>query len=183
MSAAQFNSKLDRKHLFVWLVPVLWMGGVALGFKHPGDEYGLWVISSLPGMWIAWVVGNVGDIGAFLPKVLIAGGLVMGACGWLMDRLRVPVLAWGIGVGLGTLGLALQVLAYYPSWEKAMAKNGSLTAYVCFGWNVSIVLASVMGLAITAMLRWWWRQPARRGTASTHSPGTASGRSSDPGSS
>jgi len=144
----------------VWLVPVLWMGGVALGFKHPGDEYALWVISALPGAWIAWVFGNVGNLGGFLPKVLLAGGLVMGACGWMMDRQRVPVLAWCIGVGLGTVGLALQVLAQYPSWEKAMAKNGSLTAYLCFGWNVSIALATVLALFITGILRWWWRRPS-----------------------
>jgi hypothetical protein len=167
MSAAQFNSKLGGKHVFVWLVPSLWMGGVALGYKHPGDEYGLWVISALPGAWIAWVVGSVGDIGSFLPKVLLAGGLVLGAAGWLMDRLRVPLLAWCVGIGLGTVGIALKTITLYPTWEKAMAKNGSLIAYGCFGWNVSIALATVLALVITAGLRWWWRRPPEKRTVSS----------------
>jgi hypothetical protein len=179
MSATQFNSKLSPKHRFVWLVPVLWMGGVALGYKHPGDEYGLWVISALPGMWIGWVLGSVGDIGSFLPKLLLAGGLVMGGLGWLMDRLRVPFLAWCLGVGLGTVGIALQALSHYPTWEKAMSKNGSLTAYVCFGWNLSIALATILGLLLTAALRRWWLRPVKPPSAAILTSDPDSGNPSD----
>jgi hypothetical protein len=142
----------------------------------------LWAISSLPGTWIGWVFGDVGGLGSFLPKVLLVGGLVMGVCGWLMDRLRVPLLAWGIGVVLSTVGIALQALAQYPSWDKAMSKNGSLTAYLCFGWNVSIALATVLGLAITAVLRWWWRRPARDRRRASPLSGNNSDGSSDLGS-
>jgi len=145
------------------LVPVFWMTGVSLGFHHPGDEYGLWVISALPGAWLGFLFPIVGDIGGFAPKVVVAGGACMAAVGWVMDGLRVPFRPWMLGILLGTVGLCFQTIAQYPSYERAMGKNGSLAAYVLFGWNLSVAGASLFGIVITALARWLSRRSATKG--------------------
>lgn len=148
----------SRRPFYVVLVPVLWVSGVWIGFQFPGDEYALWVISALPGAWIGFVLTDVGDLGAFLPKVLLAGGLILVGVGWVMDRLRVPFRPWALGVLLGTVGLCFQTIGEFPSYARAISKNGSLAAYVLFGWNLSVVLASVIGIAITSLVRWFCRR-------------------------
>ena len=83
-----------RGWFFVWLLPLLWMVTSVLSFQWPGDEYGLWSFGSLAGLWIVYLIGNIGNTARIAIFVIIAGSVSMVPLGLLLDMLRVRRRLW-----------------------------------------------------------------------------------------
>ncbi|MEL6715799.1 MAG: hypothetical protein AAFP86_18605, partial [Planctomycetota bacterium] len=61
-----------------------------VSYQHPGDEYGLYVVSNVLGMWGALLAGwaGAGILDAVMPAVAaVSGGLVVWGIGLLARRL------------------------------------------------------------------------------------------------
>jgi hypothetical protein len=142
------SEKMKRFPLFfAFLLPALWVGGAIVSYLHPGDEYWMFVVSSIAGTWICFLIPDIGHLRDVLIYILIAGGAILGAVGYLMDRLGVRRLVW-IGLFVAcSVGLFLDALAEYPSLERAIGKNGSITAYAAFAFNLAIYLSTLLYFA------------------------------------
>lgn len=130
-------------------LPAIWLIAALVSWDHPGDEYGLFFASCLPVAWLALLL-EFGHIREVLPILLSAGLAMMALVGWLMDGLRVRRSLWLPLLVLGAIALVLFGLSEYPSYQRAIARNGSLTAYISAATNLSLYLAST--LAIVAAL-------------------------------
>lgn len=146
------------KPFYTWLVPLLWAGCSLLSFRFPGDEYAMYAISSIVGVWIGFLV-PFGDVHSlFFPlSITLAGGLVMGVVGLLMDLARLRKIVWGVlWVAAALLIFVLSVNAY-PSIEKALSKNGSWWAYVFTSINIGLyvsILLSFTGKSAAWAFAW-----------------------------
>ena len=77
----------------------------------------------------------------------------MGLLGWMLDRARVW---WSVMIPLVLVvaaALVWNALASYPSYQRAIAKNGSLTAYVASATNISLYLSTTAVLIIVGIVR------------------------------
>lgn len=76
----------QRLPFYIWLLPLLWGVCSYIHHSYPGDENAMWLISSVAGLWIAPLV-----FFAHASKVMIAvyiaiaGAMVMGGVGFVMD--------------------------------------------------------------------------------------------------
>gem|GEM_PF-1051202 len=138
---------------YVIMLPALWIAVDFISFHHPGDEYGGWIASSVPALWVIPLIKNEGSPGGLLPLILAAGGVTMLGVGWTMDRLRVPTVPWAILALVMASALATYELTQYPSWERALAKNGSLTAYLAPAFSLGLVGSSVLMVLGTGFAR------------------------------
>lgn len=136
---------ISNRGFFLLVVPILWSFASVIHFRFPGDEYGLWVISSIAGSWALMVVPNIGDIHQpwIRSSVAGAGALVMAAFGGVLCWLKVRILFWLVLWTISALTWLGFMLSGYPSLERALAKNGSWWAYL---------LSAAMMAAYTAML-------------------------------
>jgi hypothetical protein len=137
---------------YVFVLPLLWGSIDIVNFFYPGDEYGGWAVSSLPGLWGAYFsFGN--SPSAAVPPVIIAGVIVTAAFGWWMDWLGVP---WSAGYGVWIVAAGLLFwwsVSDYPTWDRAIGKNGSIQAYILPSFNVGLVLSSIVCAFLTAAVR------------------------------
>lgn len=129
-------------------VPLGWAGVSLLHFRWPGDEYAMWAISSMAGVWVLLFAPNVGDIHQWWVRgaVALVGFLVMGGAGWLVYWLKVRVRIWlavWLSSVVGWLGF---MLMQYPSIERALAKNGSWAAYLCTAILMAVNSATILGI-------------------------------------
>jgi hypothetical protein len=137
------------KIFHVWLLPVAWCLCEVFAFQNPGDEYGLWAMGSGAGIWILFIVGNVGDIKGALVPVTVAGVLTMVPVGFLMDRIRVNRRLWAIAWLLLAGAVGVVSVFSHPSYERAIAKNGSLAAYVPYSCNIGLYLSALLSIVVT----------------------------------
>jgi hypothetical protein len=92
----------------------------------------------------------------------IAGGApIIALAGWCMDRVRVRWWVWlPLWLALAAT-ICITSILDYPSYQRAISKNGSLQAYVLFGSNFSLMLTSLFLLvgfgffAIPRAIRRW----------------------------
>lgn len=133
-------------------LPTCWLLAAWASWNHPGDEYGMFLVSALPACWVAIFLSS-SNLQVVLPPLFAAGTLTMVLGGWNMDRLRIRPLLWASSYLGGTIALVLWSLAEYPSYQKAMSKNGSLTAYVSAAANVSLYLSALGSFLGTALHR------------------------------
>jgi hypothetical protein len=146
--------------MFTVSLPAIWVVTSAAGFRFPGDEYGLWAVGSLPGLWFPVLLG-CGDLKVGLWLTLLAGGAVTAGFGAVTDRLRVRWLPWyALWVVAAGVICGLE-LSSYPSWAKAMSKNGSFQAYALSSLNVGLMLSTLAMIAATAAWRGGGRLIAR----------------------
>lgn len=157
---------IPARPLFTSALPPLWLAICLLSFRHPGDEYGLFGFGSLAGLWIFWIVGDSGSPQQLLIYVAVTGTLTMLALGWLLDRLRAPLLVWLVIWLAAAFLLTGWVLWQFPTWERAISKNGSLAAYVLFGTNLGLTLATVVMVLATASVQMARQLGLRRPPAS-----------------
>lgn len=136
-----------RRLFFRLALPAVWLPVAYVSSRHPGDEYGLFAVAHfIPIVWAAFVVA-VGDIHRAMPFLLAGGAAFMAALGWVMDRLRVRRRIWAVLVATLAVLLFLWAFWSHPTYERAVAKNGSLTAYLAAAFNLGLTLASLVCLA------------------------------------
>jgi hypothetical protein len=142
--------------IYVGAFPVAWFVAARYSIHHPGDEYGMAVVGLLPlcGWAARWVPKSGRPIDAI--SMLALTGLVPAAMyGWAMDRARAK---WWIFLSLATIGivgLTVWALSGYPSYQRAMAKNGSLTAYVSASALLTLPPAAIVSTSIAVGVNWW----------------------------
>lgn len=145
--------KKPVRWFYRWLLPLLWAAICRLNFDHPGDEYGMWGVASMAAAWIIPFGGTSGDIKEILPRALFAGALTMFVVGWIMDRVRVPRRWWFITWLPLAAALCVWSLSQYPSYARAMSKNGSLHTYVYSSLNFAMYPSVLLLLVATPFFR------------------------------
>lgn len=134
------------KHFFVCLLPVVWSATCWLSYHRPGDEYGLWAVSSIAAWWGIWFWE--GSVTTNPAPAIVAGAIVMCLAGWAMDRLRCR---WPVVLGLWLViaaAICVRAVSQYPTIERAMAKNGSWLAYIYASSNLGLTLASAVMIVV-----------------------------------
>lgn len=137
---------MSRKHIFVWLLPFLWAVCSVMSFRFPGDEYGLYAISSMVGTWIVMVVDMPGDIHhpAFWISITVTGAIIMSLAGLVLSLLRAKIKLWLILYIAAAVLFFAVALSGYPSIERALSKNGSLWAYIFSSLNMGLYASVVL---------------------------------------
>lgn len=127
------------------LLPVVFVAACLVSFEYPGDEYGLWIAGHHAGWPGLLLFESVGDIGEWKYRLALAasGAIVFAGIGALLDwmivaRRRFLMLA----LGLSALLVGWQLMQF-PSMARAIAKNGSVQAYVLASIAPGIELAAV----------------------------------------
>jgi hypothetical protein len=118
----------------------------------------MWIISSAPGVWLNPLVFLGKPSKAILP-VYIALGLAafMALIGLAMDRFHIRKTLWIIVFPVcAFIVFALSILSF-PSIERALNKNGSWWAYICFSCNIGIYLAIILSCIVTVIVRGWYK--------------------------
>ena len=137
-----------------WLLPLIW--GVCSYFHHyyPGDENGMWLLSSMAGMWIApfAFLGEVSKATA-AGGIAVAGALVMLPIGLAMDFSHVHKLLWVIIFLACSLAVFAAAILSFPSIQRAINKNGSMWAYVFFSINIGIYLSIILSAFVTVIVK------------------------------
>lgn len=135
------------------LLPIVWGVGCILGFAEPGDEYGLFALGSILGVWVALLFPAAGSPANLLLPVLVAGCGLMYCFGLVLDRLQGRRMVW-LGAWLATAVVgAVWLLLGHASFAAALAKNGSLLAY--------LACASQLGTYVATLATGIWAGIAR----------------------
>lgn len=142
---------------FRFALPLLWAATSWTAMDYSGDEHGLWYVGSLPGVWVASLAPSGWSVRSLMILAIIAGAPLLALLGWAMDRVRVGCWAWvGLWLALGTVVTGTAIRSH-PSYARAIAKDGSLQAYILFGANVSLMMTSLLtvsGYGVVQLIRW-----------------------------
>ncbi|MCY2963825.1 MAG: hypothetical protein NT069_09300 [Planctomycetota bacterium] len=164
---------LSPFHFYRFALPGAWLIATLVSYHHPGDEYGMFIVCLLPAVWIQMFMSTTGN-GNFrdlLIPTLLAGGLILTLCGWVLDELRVHRKTWVAANCLITTALLIYVLSQFSSLYRATQKNGSLLAYQSTAVALSLYLTTVLFFLITPAWRairpWLWKLA---GTGSASAP-------------
>lgn len=138
------------------LAGAAWAVTCLVSHAHPGDEYGLYVVSSVLGIWAAvpvgWAGGGIGEAGMSM-AVAACGGFVAWGLGSLARRfgatVGVALALWATLTGLVLWGL----LRDFSSVDDALGKNGSWTAHLAASSNVGWTGAVVFGMPVGVLVR------------------------------
>jgi len=131
------------KLFFTIMLPVIWVGAAAVSYFYPGDEYGIFVFSTIAGSWVCFCMDSIGHIGDVLWIIFATGVSILAVLGFLMDRLRVSKRVWGALFVLFFAVVLVLNLSQYPSLDRAISKNDSLTAYLAGACNIGLYLSIV----------------------------------------
>jgi hypothetical protein len=144
-----------HRWFFLFALPAGWAALSLLHFHFPGDEYGLWAVSSMAGTWITFLLPSVGDIHQPWIRFSVAatGALVMAGAGWLLYRLGARRWLWTTVWLLAALIILVITLQSYPSLNQAMRKNGSWTAYILSALLLGTYAATLSSPLLTPLLR------------------------------
>lgn len=144
-------------YFFVFILPILWGSVSVVSYFHPGDEYGLYAISNIIGVWplmILQVFSLSFDIhNLWIPTIVaITGSLIMASIGFGLDKLNVNQWLWGILWIMFSTLLFIYVLNVHPTIQKTLAKYGSWTAIIAYALNVglyvSVILSAIVGTIV-----------------------------------
>ena len=136
------------------LLPVVWGMGCLLGFSAPGDEYGLFALGSLLGVWVAFLLPSLhSPAGALLPVLAVGCGLMYGF-GCLLDRLHARVAFWLCAWSVCGVAAVLLLLSNFATYEQAIARNGSLLAYLVCGSQLGAAAATLLAGIVAAVARY-----------------------------
>lgn len=140
----------ERRIFFLWFIPILWAGCSLLSFQFPGDEYGLWALSSIAGVWIGKVF-PFGDIhNSVIPlSVALVGAAAITPFGLLMDLLRVGRVLWAVLYVLCGAAVLIGSIHSFESIDAALTKNGSWAAYIFFSANSGMYFAVFLSILFT----------------------------------
>ena len=151
------------RHVLVWLVPSLWSVCAFGSWHHPGDEYGMFIVSVLPCVWLA-IVFDYGHLSEAYLMLIASGALLMACLGYLLDRLPVSRRLWSAVYLVASLGWFAWMLWQFPTLKAAIAKNGSISAYAFLGANLGLYVSVLVFLAGGTVL-WLWRRARGRRVA------------------
>jgi hypothetical protein len=157
---------------FVWMLPACWAACSLLQHACPGDEYGFYALSALPGMWIAPFAFRSVSMEHVGPCIALAGVPPLALIGLAMDRVRVRKRRWGalwLVTGLVVFGA---VLFSFPSIDRAIRKNGSLMAYMLLGATAGLYAACLLSLVGAGAA--WITKRLRAGVTSASAQATPS---------
>lgn len=157
-----FKTNRAADHWFYLLIlPLAWAGCSLLHFRHPGDEYAMYALSSLPGSWVL-LVSRV-DIHSLLAplSVAVTGALVMAVVGCFLAWLKVKKVLWATLFGVFSFAILLLMVGSFGSVERALSKNGSWWAYICSAIELGMYVASVSSVLLTGAARLWCRLKSR----------------------
>ncbi|MBA3314048.1 MAG: hypothetical protein M3552_00225 [Planctomycetota bacterium] len=150
------------RRLYTVAVPTVWAITSLVNFRFPGDEYGGWGAGSLPGLWVVPLID--GSPLPLLPFVLVGGFVVMMALGAILDKLSSPWMPW-YSIWLIAAGAIFGYsLSRFPSWDRAMSKNGSIEAYLLPALNLGLLFSTVTMILATGCYRlvkfavWRWHR-------------------------
>ncbi|MEM8679304.1 MAG: hypothetical protein AAGF97_08135 [Planctomycetota bacterium] len=132
--------------LYVWILPLVWVPTAVRNLEHHGDEYGGFLVGSLAGCWIMPVISalSLNSPKQIMPLIVLAGGLSMLGAGALLDRLRVPWIAWfGLWLAI-SLWMFADWFGKYPTVARALAKNGSYDTYLVTSINFGLTAATTL---------------------------------------
>lgn len=142
-----------RKYLYTWLVPLLWAVSSLLSLRFPGDEYGLYTVSSIAGVWGYLLFRPSGSPSntLFWLTITIAGMLVMSVFGFVLSKLRAKIVLFGAIYAAAAIVFCVFLICSYPSFEKAISKNGSLWAYVFSSMNLGLYVSVILTAIISGI--------------------------------
>lgn len=159
----------SRKSFYVWAVPLVWAACSFFGFKYRGDEYGMYAVSAMPGVWLMLLTRYDNIHSPLFPLMIVLGGApIFAGFGAIMDWLRVrkwlAVTLWGIAA----LVLLTWLIALFTNLEfdleRAIRKNGSIWAYVFAATSAGLYVSVLLSIARTAVqrvcARMRWEKPA-----------------------
>ncbi|MHC4694722.1 MAG: hypothetical protein ACYS67_18445 [Planctomycetota bacterium] len=144
-----------KKYVYVWLLPLLWSVCSLLSFEFPGDEYGIYAVSSMAGTWALFLFNIQGDIHkfAFRGTITATGIIVILIAGFILAKLRVKLKLWfALYITLAVVIMVLTINSY-PSFEKALSKNGSLWAYIFGSLNMGLYASVILSVIITLVVK------------------------------
>jgi len=159
MIARPSRQRRKRTWLLAWLVPALWLANSYVSSEHPGDEYGMFFVGALAGSWLVMIFGDAGTVQQAMFRVILIGTVVMAVMGLLLTLLRASRVLWIATLVLVAAAIVTQSLLSYPSLQRAISKNGSITAYVCLGVNFGSYVATVVSLLVAIPMRLLERRP------------------------
>ena len=143
------DTKIIKKYMYVWLLPLIWAASSLLSLRFPGDEYGLYAASSMAGTWIVFIIKPQGapHDAVFWLTITTTGIVVMTLAGLWLKFIKIKPWIWfGLYI-TSAVFFCLYALFSYPSLEKAISKNGSLWAYIFSSLNIglyaSVILSSI----------------------------------------
>ncbi len=142
---------------YLAVLPALWSIGSLVHFHFPGDEYGLWVLGSIAGSWVAFIMPNTGDIHHWTLRAAVVGtgALTMFGAGALLLWLKVPIRAWIAGWLVSAPAMLALSLRGVSSFADALAKNGSWTAYGLFASLAAATLTTALCILAGAVAQGW----------------------------
>lgn len=144
------------RHFFIWLAPTLYTFCAFGSWRHPGDEYGMLLVTFLPAFWLAPFLES-GHVSEVIYVLIAAGALPVTIVGFVLDRMAVWRRAWAVCYLATVAGLVPWSLSGYESLERAISKNGSIQAYVYSAANLglyaSLLLFLVIGIIVGAYRR------------------------------
>jgi hypothetical protein len=150
------TARSKSRHLLVWLIPSLWSLSALGSWHHPGDEYGLFCVSVLVSLWLVFLL-DFGHLSEVYLLLIAAGALPMAISGFLLDRLPVSHRLWAAVYIMVSVALFVWGLSSYPSLDKAIAKNGSISAYAYCAANLGMYVAILLCLGGGTIV-WLWRR-------------------------
>jgi hypothetical protein len=160
--------------LYSWFLPLLWTTIAWNNYYHPGDEYaGFFSGGSLAGLWIIAIIGDAGAVHHTAVLVVATGAGTVAVAGWLLDKLRAPLIPWAFLFLLSAAGIFQRSFGSFPTVERALAKNGSYEAYILPSLNLGLIFATLVMLAATALHRLSRRFRPCDGTERPASPTTS----------
>jgi hypothetical protein len=155
-----FSAKTKARHLLVWLVPSLWSICAFGTWHHPGDEYGMFCVSVLASIWLAFFL-DIGHLSEVYLLLIAVGALPMAGFGFILDRLPVSRRLWSAFYIIASVGWFAWMLWQFPTLERAIAKNGSISAYAFCAANLGLY-GSVLLFLVGGTIMWLWRRFLRR---------------------
>jgi hypothetical protein len=127
---------------------------------HPGDEYGMFIVSVLASIWLALLL-DFGHLSEVYLLLIAAGALPMAGFGFVLDWLPVSRRLWAAAYIVASAAFFAWGLLSFPSLERAIAKNGSISAYAFCAANLGLY-GSVLLFLVGGTMMWLWQRLFRR---------------------
>lgn len=152
----QTLSRMFRGHRF--RIAGAWLLAAIVSLNHPGDEYGLFFVATgLPILWLTLILKNsaIQSNSQLLGfAIVFCGGFcTMYGLGALLDMAQIRFRYWFVFTCTFFGWLLYTAISRFPTYAKAISKNGSIHAYWSATLSVSLVVVSVALLLLTIIWR------------------------------